>query len=379
MKRFFSLIFAGLIGGVLVLGGNYFLNRNNENNTDNNVVQHVSNVNVGAGEAIAPLDFTEAAEKSTKSVVHIKSTKKRNVAQRRSNDPFQLFFGNDFWYGGEPQPIQGTGSGVIYTSDGYIVTNNHVIDFADEFEVTLYDKRKYSAKLVGTYPKTDLAVLKIDAQNMPVLNLADSDLAKIGEWVLAVGNPFELKSTVTAGIISAKGRDINIIQGSDAIESFIQTDAVVNPGNSGGALVDSQGRLLGINTAISTHTGVFEGYSFAIPVNIVSNIVDDIIKYGTYQRPYMGISIFELDAEYAEEYGLNISQGVVVDEIAAGGSAQFAGIQPMDIIVGVNGHEINSVPELQELIGAANVGETLNVTVFRKKKRKDIQVVLKAG
>jgi S1-C subfamily serine protease len=263
------------------------------------------------------------------------------------------------------------------------VTNNHVVDFADDIEVALYDNRKFKAKKIGTYPKADLAVLKIEANALPVLKHADSDQSKVGQWVLAVGNPFDLTSTVTAGIISAKGRDINIIQArdgrNDAIESFIQTDAAVNPGNSGGALVDAMGRLLGINTAISTRTGVFEGYSFAIPINIVTRIVDDIIKNGSYQRPYLGVNIQELDADYAKELGVDISQGVVIETLVDGGSAQFAGLQPRDIIVSINGKGIKSVPELQEIISSSKVGDTLNVQVLRKGKKQEIAVRLKAG
>ncbi|HMR43658.1 MAG TPA: trypsin-like peptidase domain-containing protein, partial [Saprospiraceae bacterium] len=261
----------------------------------------------------------------------------------------------------------------------YIITNNHVVDFADEVEVNLNDNRKFKAKVIGTYPKADLAVIKIDAKNLPTIPMADSDRAKVGQWVLAVGNPFELTSTVTAGIISATGRDINIIQGRDAIEAFIQTDAAVNPGNSGGALVDAQGHLLGINTAISTRTGVFEGYSFAIPINIVTRIADDIIKTGSYERPYLGVNISELDNDYADELGIKETQGVVIEELVDGGSAQFAGILPKDVVVAVNGKSIKNVPELQEVIGRSSVGDTLNLTVIRKGKRQEIPVKLKAG
>lgn len=380
MRQILSLVFAAVLGGVVVLAGNYYLNSDGQEIAQNkNLSQSVSNLNVSAGNGMAPLDFTAAAEKAMPAVVHISAEAAPQTRKRQSN-PFDEFFGGDFFFGNRG-PQKGTGSGVIYSSDGYIITNNHVIDFADKLEVTLDDNRKYAATVVGTYPKADLAVLKIEETNLPVLRQADSDLAKVGQWVLAVGNPFNLNSTVTAGIISAKGRDINIIQSQngDAIESFIQTDAAVNPGNSGGGLVDAQGRLLGINTAISTRTGSFEGYSFAIPINIVARIADDIIETGSYQRAYLGVNISELDNEYAQELGVDISQGVVIEQLVDGGSAQYAGMQIKDVIVAVNGRTIRSVPELQESIGRSAVGETLEMTVIRKGKRKNITVPLKAG
>jgi len=311
-------------------------------------------------------------------VVHI-SAKEIRKDKKRSNSPF------DFWgeiFGDNPffeQPKEGTGSGVIFTQDGYIVTNNHVVEFADELEVILYDNRKFKAKLIGTYPQSDLAVIKIEANGLQTLQLADSDNARIGEWVLAIGNPFELNSTVTAGIISAKDRDIDIIKGDGAIESFIQTDAAVNPGNSGGALVDSQGRLLGITTAIATPTGVFSGYSFAIPVNILVKVANDIINYGSYQRPYLGIDISDLDSEYAKELGVGISQGVVVEAVAEGSTAQVAGVHIKDVIVKLNGKPVKSAPELLELIGRKRIGETIVLTINRKNRLREISILLKKG
>ena len=375
MKQILSLVAAAVIGGLLVLGGNYYLNPTQANLAEKeNFSQEIKNVNVSAANGMAPLDFTAAAEKAMPAVVHI-SAEGAQATNRRSGDPFRDFF-EGF---GQRGPQKGTGSGVIYSNDGYIITNNHVVDFAEKVEVTLNDNRKFSADVIGTYPKADLAVLKIEAAGLPTLRQSDSDGAKVGQWVLAVGNPFNLNSTVTAGIISALGRDINIIKGNDAIESFIQTDAAVNPGNSGGALVDAQGRLLGINTAISTRTGSFEGYSFAIPINIVSRIADDIIENGSYQRPYLGVSIVELDDEYAQELGINVSQGVVVEQLMDGGSAQFAGMLPKDVIVAVDGKTIQSVPELQEAIGRSSVGETLSMRVIRRGETQEIPVRLKAG
>jgi serine protease Do len=377
MKNLFSLVFAGIIGGMITLGGVYLLHTSpieNVTSTIENYAQPVSsNLNVRAGSATAPFDFANAAEKATPSVVHITATSGRSQ-QDNSGNPLDFFFGNP----GEGGLRGGTGSGVIYSPDGYIITNNHVIEGANNIEVTLSDNRTYQATVVGTEAQADLAVLKIDAQRLPVLKKADSDRARIGEWVLAVGNPFDLNSTVTAGIISAKGRDIGIIQGN-SIESFIQTDAAVNPGNSGGALVDAQGRLLGINTAIATQTGSYSGYSFAIPVNFMEKIAQDIIEFGSYQRGLLGVYIQNLNNELADELGLNITQGVVVTNTVKSGAAEFAGIQKNDVIIKVNGITVNSSPKLQELVGTKRQGEKVNITINRRGKIKEIPVTLKKG
>ncbi len=382
----FSMVFAGMVGGLITFGGLQYFATNNSSalHSPTALAQTVSNINVPAGVAIVPPSFTDAARKSMPAVVHITAAESADRAQQRrqgSDDPFQQFFGNDFFFGspfGGNQPRKGSGSGVIISDDGYIVTNNHVVEFADEVLVTLYDNHEYQATVVGTDPKTDLAVLKIEAAGLPVMRNADSDLAEVGQWVLAVGNPFDLTSTVTAGIISAKGRNINIINNSrDAIEAFIQTDAAVNPGNSGGALVDTEGRLLGINTAIATQTGSFSGYSFAIPVNMVTRIINDIIEYGSYQRGYLGINISDLDNERADELNLRITQGVIVESLVDGGAAQFAGVLPNDVIVGVNGRQVKSVPELQELVGRGQVGEVLDINVKRDGDSVTIPVKLR--
>ncbi|MCB0376191.1 MAG: trypsin-like peptidase domain-containing protein, partial [Sinomicrobium sp.] len=249
---------------------------------------------------------------------------------------------------------------------------------AEEIEVALYDNRSFTAKVIGTDKKTDLAIIKIDAADLPVLEIGNSDAAEVGERVLAVGNPFDLTSTVTAGIISAKGRRIRILGGEDAIEAFIQTDAAVNPGNSGGALIDTEGRLLGINTAIATRTGAYQGYSFAIPVNLVTRIADDMIEYGSYQRAYLGVTIAEMNSEEAEELGTDLSQGVIILKLTDGGSAQYAGLLPKDIITRIDGKEIKAVPELQETVGRAKVGDQILVTVIRRGKEVDVPVRLKA-
>lgn len=372
-----SLIFAGIFGGLVVLGGTYLISNNTA--TSERSYQYdipatkVNNTNLPKGGVNVPFDFTVAAEKATPVVVHIQATQTSRSPQNGNNDPFGGFFGDSY-----NQPKKGTGSGVIISNDGYIVTNNHVVEFANEVEVTLSNNKQYQATIVGTDVRTDLAVLKIEAEGLPTLKFADSDRAKIGQWVLAVGNPLELTSTVTAGIISAKGRDINIIPGREAIESFIQTDAAVNPGNSGGALIDAQGRLLGINTAIATRTGYYSGYSFAIPVNIVQKIVDDIIEFGSYQRGYLGVGISDLDNELAEELGINITQGVVIQSVENGSAAEYAGILPFDVITKVNGKLVKSSPELQEIVGRAKVGEKVKLEINRKGDRKDLAVQLKA-
>ena len=382
MKSIISHLISGVFGGVIVLAGIYLLKTPMSAITSNSAFAiPVKNINVPPIHLNAPTDFKAAAAKATPAVVHIKATKTINPSQR-NDDPWSQMFGHDFFFGspfGRQLPQEGSGSGVIYTSDGYIITNNHVVEFADQIEITTHNNKTYTATKVGTYPQSDLAILKIDAIDLPTLQLADSDEATIGEWVLAVGNPLELKSTVTAGIISAKGRDIDIIKDSrgSAIESFIQTDAAVNPGNSGGALVDKQGRLLGINTAIATRTGYFQGYSFAIPVNVVVNIANNIIENGSYERGFMGIEIADLTNEDVTELGLTISQGVLIDEVEKDGAAYQSGIFPNDVIVGANNKTVNTVPELLEIIGTARAGEVVVLKINRYGKMKIIDVVLK--
>jgi len=330
----------------------------------------------------APIDFIAAAAKTTPAVVHIKSTiTTASLGQQQPGfDIFKDFFGDDFNlgdpYGGQGGERQGAGSGVIISKDGFIVTNNHVVADATELEVVLNDNRSYSAEVIGTDPSTDLAVIKINDNNLPILELANSDDVQVGEWVLAVGNPFNLASTVTAGIVSAKGRNINILSDQYAIESFIQTDAAVNPGNSGGALVNVDGDLVGINTAIASRTGSYSGYSFAVPVNIVEKVVDDLMSYGTVQRAYLGVMIRDLDSKVAKELALDISQGVYVDDLLATGAAKGAGVQKGDVIVKVDGQSVRSAPELQELIGRKRPGDDASLTINRQGKIKTISVSL---
>lgn len=375
MNQWWKTISAGLIGGAIALSGAYFLNLNGTTSTVSSSDVPVRQVNLSPSSSVLTnpptFDFKAAALRSTPSVVHISAS----GSTASSDSPLRFFFDDDSPFGG---PGGGTGSGVIYSADGYIITNNHVVDKAENLTVTLNDNRKFTAEVIGRDEKVDLAVIKIDATGLPTLETADSDQAEIGEWVLAVGNPLDLTSTVTAGIISAKGRSLELIPGRDAIESFLQTDAAVNPGNSGGALVDAEGKLLGINTAIATRTGMFQGYSFAIPVNLVTRIADDIIEFGSFQRAFLGVSIYPLDADAAEELGVGINQGVVIDELVDGGSAQYAGLLPRDIIVRVDDRPIRDVPELTEMVGRSKVGDVLQITVMRKGEEVELPVRMRA-
>lgn len=388
MKHFLSLAVAGLLGAVLALAGSRLLFPVNDSlaNLEQPAARQAKWINTAPGAATsAPFDFTAASERAMPAVVHISAAASAKTASRNRGaepyNPFREFFGEDFFLFGNPfgGPKKGTGSGVIYTSDGYIITNNHVVDFADTIEVTLYDNRKFSATLVGTDPKTDLAVLKIEAGGLPILQLADSDQAKVGQWVLAVGNPFDLTSTVTAGIISAKGRNIKILRDNDAIEAFIQTDAAVNPGNSGGALVDDQGRLLGINTAIATQTGSFAGYSFAIPSNLMRRIVEDLMEHGSFKRVYLGVNIYDLDSDRAKELRLNISQGVVVESTVPGSSADKAGLRAKDVITRIDGRQVKNMPDLQEIVSRSRAGDVLRMSVMRNGEELTIPVAMLAA
>jgi Do/DeqQ family serine protease len=326
-------------------------------------------------------DLTVAAEQTVHAVVHVK-TKSRGRDQYSGNPFYDFFFGPGSGYQQEPQPTMGAGSGVILTKDGYIVTNNHVIDGADEIEVTLNDKRTLSATLVGTDPTSDIALLKVDADDLPFVNYGNSDALKVGEWVLAVGNPFNLTSTVTAGIVSAKARSINIIANRNqrmGVESFIQTDAAVNPGNSGGALVNQKGELIGINTAIASRTGSYSGYSFAVPVSIAKKVVADLMEFGEVQRGILGVSIVEVSEESARELDVEIDkiEGVFIVDLTPNGGALEAGLRSGDIILSVNGTSVNSVPELQEKVSQHRPGEKVSLMVLRDGKKKPFDVTLR--
>ncbi|MEG1674533.1 MAG: Do family serine endopeptidase [Bacteroidales bacterium] len=321
-------------------------------------------------------DFTKAAEMTVNAVVHIKST--TMATDRISGDPFfDLFFGNRGQ--GQPKPKVGYGSGVIISSDGYIVTNNHVIDGSDEVDVTLNDKRQFRATVVGTDPATDIALLKVEEKELPVIKFGDSDKLLVGEWVLAVGNPFMLNSTVTAGIVSAKARSIGIMSSSSklGIESFIQTDAAVNPGNSGGALVNTNGELIGINTAIFSETGNYAGYSFAVPSSIVSKVVTDLKQYGTVQRAVLGIAISDINAELAKEKNLTLTEGVYVGGVNDNSAAALAGIKEGDVITAINGVKVKNVAQLQEQVNRYRPGDKIQVTYNRFGKSDNASVVLK--
>ena len=311
--------------------------------------------------AAAPTNFTAAAEAITPSVVNIKAITTGGA--------------DNFWNDGVAGAS--TGSGVVISPDGYIVTNNHVVEGASDIQVTMDDKREFTAKIIGTDPSTDLAVLKIDAQHLDPVRMGNSDSIRVGEWVLAVGNPFNLESTVTAGIVSAKGRSINILEDSYSIESFIQTDAAVNPGNSGGALVNTNGELVGINTAIITKSGRYEGYSFAVPVNLATKVIRDLITYKTVQRGFLGVEINDLSPTSARAAKYNSMNGVLVIKVNSGGAAEIAGLKQNDIILSIDGSKIKNKAELLEQVGRHKPGDVVNIAYSRDGLRGTTSITLK--
>ncbi|MBP6334578.1 MAG: Do family serine endopeptidase [Bacteroidia bacterium] len=324
-----------------------------------------------SGESGLP-DFTKAADMTIHAVVHVKTTQANVYSNNMFGNPF------DFWGRQRQMPQQeGSGSGVILSNDGFIVTNNHVVANAENISITLNDNRTFPAKVIGSDPSTDLALLKIDEKNLPFVNVGNSDEVVVGEWVLAVGNPFNLTSTVTAGIVSAKARNIGILPDQYKIESFIQTDAAVNPGNSGGALVNTRGELIGINTAIASNTGSYTGYSFAVPVNLVKKVTDDLAEFGSVQRGFIGVSIRDLDSKLAEEKGIKEVKGIYVAGLTPDGAAADAGLKEGDIITQIGQFPINSSPQLQEQIGRYRPGDKVNVTIMRDGSQKTIPVVLR--
>jgi serine protease Do len=322
---------------------------------------------------VAQVDLTYAAEMSVKSVVHVKTLYSNEEYQ--SNPFYDFLFGENERQ--QPKASLGSGSGVIISEDGYIVTNNHVVQGSNLINIVLYDKREYEGKLVGHDPYTDLALIKIDEKDLPKMDLGNSDDLKLGEWVLAVGNPFNLTSTVTAGIISAKARNLGLNGNRMSIESFLQTDAAVNPGNSGGALVDTKGQLIGINTAIESRTGSYSGYSFAIPVTIVEKVIGDLKKYGEVQRAFIGVSIRTVDANLADELKIEKIEGVYVAAINEDGAAGDAGIKKGDIILNIDGKVVNSSAELQEQVSKFHPGDKISVLIKRDEERKQIDVILR--
>lgn len=372
MKQLTGLIVAALTGAVVSVGTYTYLDKKNGTLVETVYQAPVQRVNYPMAVPEGSVNFVNAASNSIHSVVHIKT---KVMSSGNANvHPFYRFF---FDQGMSPQPQMGSGSGVIISSDGYILTNNHVIDKAAEVEVTLNDQRSYTAEVLGADPNTDLALLKINEDELPYIPYGNSEEVEVGEWVLAVGNPFNLTSTVTAGIVSAKGRNIDILREEYAIESFIQTDAAVNPGNSGGALVNTNGELIGINTAIASNTGSYAGYSFAVPVNIARKVVDDLLEFGKVQRAFIGVSIRDLNGKLASEKGLKTTEGAYVNGLTKGGAAYAAGIREGDIIVAVDGVKVKNVPELQEKIGEYRPGDLAQVTVLRDDELRKYDVELR--
>ncbi len=381
MQRTFGYFAMGLAGALLALAGHDLLSERGarvafpEDQAPSAQVRYVSLPGPSGGTTVA-VDFIEPAEASVNAVVHV--TTETTVTVR---DPFADFF----WGYRAPsnqQMRQGAGSGVIIAQDGYIVTNNHVVEGADKIQVHLNDRRVFEGKVIGRDPSTDLALLKIDGSDLATLTFGNSDDVKVGEWVLAVGNPMNLTSTVTAGIVSAKGRNINLLQYDPArdifpIESFIQTDAAVNPGNSGGALVNAKGELIGINTAIASTTGQYAGYSFAIPATIVRKVTSDLMEFGSVQRAYIGVSIRDVDTKLAEELRMVRPRGVYVNGLTDGGAAQKAGIKDGDVIIKVGNIDVNNVPQLQEQVGKFRPGDKVPVTVLREGRENVLDVTLR--
>lgn len=372
-----------VLAGALITMGIFLFTNNADRDQDTTNRKVVQQTNHSTNPAIhqasytqavpqnAP-DFTKAASKTVHAVVHIKTEFERRPTI------YDFFYDNRR---GSPRRAVATGSGVIISEDGYIVTNNHVVSKADRIEVTLNDKRTYEAKIIGTDPSTDLALIKIDETELSYLKYGNSKELEVGEWVIAVGNPFNLTSTVTAGIVSAKARDINILgpatgRASSAIESFIQTDAAVNKGNSGGALVNTEGELVGINAAIASNTGSYTGYSFAIPVSIAEKVVNDLLQYGRVQRGYIGVTIREMNSQLAEQENIEKLEGVYVEEVQEGSSADKVGIRHSDIILSVDGEKVNSTSELIGYVGQLRPGDKVELKVKRNGETKEYTVTL---
>ena len=365
MKRLSSLFLVSLLSGATTLGA-YKLFIEKDVNGNSIVTQAPSSFGRTVGMGAENIDFTSAAENAVHTVVHVKNVSVRTVY----NPIMEFFYGSR---GGQQQEQIGTGSGVIISEDGYIVTNNHVIKDASELEVTLNNNKVYKAKLIGTDSKMDIALLKIDADGkLPYSTFADSDQVKVGEWVLAVGNPYNLNSTVTAGIVSAKARNLD----TKGIQSFIQTDAAVNPGNSGGALVNTRGELIGINTMISSPTGSYAGYSFAVPSNITRKIIEDIMEFGNVQRGILGVEGSELTGNYSKELGINDTEGFYINKVNKNSGAEKAGLKKGDIIKKLDNQKISSYAELSGFINTKRPNDKVNVTYERDGQTKVVPVIL---
>jgi serine protease Do len=399
MKKFIKMLVPSIVGSGLTIAVFFMAGLNHPDssatyNLQEQIPVHHALYTVKENGEYIPLDFTAVSEQAMNSVVHIQSTRKVQSAGNRfyqnSPNPFGEMFGDDFFrfFWGEPgqretRPKQsepllqvGTGSGVVISSNGYIVTNNHVVEGADEIEVTLHNNDSYMARIVGTDPSTDLALLQIKKDDLQSLPLGNSDLVEVGEWVMAIGNPFNLNSTVTAGIVSAKGRNINIIDDKSAIEAFIQTDAAINPGNSGGALVNLKGELIGINTAIASPTGAYAGYGFAIPADIVNKVVKDIMEYGMVQRAYLGIMVRDINGQLVKEEHLKTTTGAYVDSLTNKSAAAGAGIKTGDVIIGVNDIQVLKSADLLEQIGKHHPGDRVDIKVNRDGKEQSYTVKL---
>ncbi|MBE8713883.1 Do family serine endopeptidase [Sphingobacterium hungaricum] len=407
MNKITGTLLTAVLGGAIALGGYKFFESKQMDSMSFEERQKVYYANNPGAEILSSTgnpDFTQAAASVSPAVVHIKVTMSARSSQGRggSGSPFDMF---EEFFGmpqqnqrrAQPRQAQASGSGVIISPEGYIATNNHVVEDADKIEVQLTDNRTFEAKVIGKDPNTDLALLKITAKDLPIVKLGNSDDVQIGEWVLAVGYPLSLQSTVTAGIVSAKGRQIGILGESrgqqqnpfgygepeeipvnTAIESFIQTDAVINKGNSGGALVNARGELIGINSAIASPTGTYAGYGFAIPVNLMKKIMDDFVEFGSVKRGYIGVTFTEINKAFADEKGISDISGLYVQETVKGGAAEAAGLKTGDVITKIEGRPIYSSSDLQERVARLRPGDKVNLTYKRDDKEKNIAITLKA-
>lgn len=388
MKRNFQLLAVGLLSSAITLGAFHLTGGNTKVVTIQSATDSgVKLVNTPNAVAVGP-DFSDVADKVVNSVVNIQNT---SNASARMGGNLQDMFGDMFrdmpgfrqmpeGGGGQRENVQkSTGSGVILSADGYIVTNYHVVEDAKDLEVTLHDNRTFKAKVIGTDPSTDLAVIQIKASELAPIEIGNSEQTRVGQWVLAVGNPFNLSSTVTAGVVSAKGRSIGILKDKYRVESFIQTDAAVNPGNSGGALVNLNGQLIGINTAIASPTGSYAGYSFAVPVQIVQKVVKDLIEYGAVQRGLLGITIRDVNNTLAQEKDLDVVDGVYVDSVMNNSAGALAGIKSGDVIVGIEGNKVTNTSRLQEIISTKRPGDKVKLDVKRGKELVNLIATLKTA
>jgi len=401
MKKIGISLLAALVGGIIAVGGYKLLENKQADSLSFEERQKVFYANNSGTEILSSAgnpDFAAAAETVSPGVVHIKVTTTVRGSQRRSSpfDMFEDFFGMPQQRRSQPRQAQASGSGVLISTDGYIVTNNHVVEDADKIEVQLTDKRTFEAKVIGRDPDFDLALIKITADKLPFVRFGDSDKVRIGEWVLAVGYPLGLQSTVTAGIVSAKGRQLGLLGDNQqrqqqygypsqeqiintAVESFIQTDAVINKGNSGGALVNAHGELVGINTAIASPTGTYAGYGFAVPVNLVKKIMDDFKEFGAVQRGYVGITFTEVNEGVRKEFNIEDLSGLYVREVLKDGAAEIAGLKKGDVITKIEGNTIHSSADLQERVARLRPGDKVKLTYKRDGKEKDVTLTLKTA